>query len=371
MRYASLASGEPGSNCEYFFEAATMLTPFQPILRRISGAAVLLLCAACDGPSYERIQGETMGTYYSISYRASASCRPDSQELARTLDRINGVMSTYLATSELSLFNASRDLTPTSVSNELWHVLRAAATVHLHSGGAFDVTVGPLVNLWGFGPARVTEAPTSAAIADARSRIGMDKLNFGEVTVAKEAPDLYVDLSALAKGYAVDVLAAELVEARCRDFMVDIGGELRVRGESARGGAWRVGIEVPAAEAFGALHNVVALRDLAVATSGDYRNFRVIDGVRVDHVIDPRSGEPADNRVVSVTVIHPEAMYADAYATAIMVLGAEDGIALADNQGFATYILSRIDDSAGPQGDDPGFEVRYNDAMQRYLIDAP
>ena len=330
-----------------------------------------MLCAACEGPGYERLQGETMGTYYSVSYRASATCRPDAQHLAGTLERINAVMSTYLDTSELSRFNASRQLSPAAVSNELWNVLQAAANVHLHSGGAFDVTVGPLVNLWGFGPARVTEAPTTAAVAEARSRIGMDKLRIGEATLAKEIPDLYVDLSALAKGYAVDALTAQLIEARCRDFMVDIGGELRVRGDSARGGAWRVGIEVPAAGAFGALHNVVEIRDLAVATSGDYRNFRVFDGVRIDHVIDPRSGEPADNRVVSVTVIHPEAMYADAYATAIMVLGAEDGIALADSQGFATYILSRIDDSAGTQHDEPRFEVRYNEAMRRYLRDTP
>ncbi len=332
---------------------------------------VVSLLAGCGGADYAVFAGATMGTYYSVSYRAADGCQPSQTVVDTSLQSINAVMSTYETDSELSQFNRSTSASEQPASSELLSVLHAARRVHAETSGAFDVTVGPLVNLWGFGPERLTDAPTPDALAEVAAQIGMENLLMTDVGIGKRVPGLYVDLSALAKGYAVDQLADYMVSAGCDHFMVDIGGEIRVAGLNSRGESWRVGIEVPEAGAFGELQNVVTLTDASVATSGDYRNFRVIDGVRVDHVIDPRIAAPADNGVASVTVVHEEAMFADAYATAIMVLGAEAGVALADDLGFAVYVLTADPDSSdsGASGDERIFRVRYNAAMAQYLAE--
>ena len=186
--------------------------------------------------------------------------------------------------------------------------------------------------------------------------------------LAKLRPGVYIDLSALAKGYGVDRLAEVYLAAGCGDFMVDIGGEIRVSGLSPRGGPWRIGIEVPDPSAIGVSQTVLALSDISVATSGDYRNFRMVDGVRVDHVIDPRSGAPADNRVVSATVLHPSAMWADAYATALMVMELEEGMAFAEREGIAVYLMSHAEDGVGAVGQTNAqlrVESRYSARMAR------
>ncbi len=356
-----------------------LLTPFGAARRRFSDAGlkrlltgiVGVVLAGCGSADYTSVSGATMGTYYSITYRASAGCRVAQTAIDARLDEINAVMSTYQDDSELSRFNRSSSLSEQPVSAELATVLQIARQVHEETGGAFDVTVGPLVNLWGFGPERVTDAPSPAALTAVAGQMGMEKLRLTETGVSKGVSGLYVDLSALAKGYAVDEIVDSMLNAGCSDFMVDIGGEIRVAGMSSRADVWRVGIELPEAGAYGELQNVIQLTDASIATSGDYRNFRVIDGVRVDHVIDPRIKAPADNGVASVTVVHQRAILADAYATAIMVLGTEAGLALADDLGFAAYVLiSEPSDSEGQAGE-RRFAVRYNAAMTRYLAELP
>jgi thiamine biosynthesis lipoprotein len=169
-----------------------------------------------------------------------------------------------------------------------------------------------------------------------------------------------VDLSAIAKGYGVDRVALRLEEAGCTDYLVDVGGEVRARGASPRGDAWRVGIEVPDPERIGGVQRVLALHDLALATSGDYRNFIDLDGGRYSHTIDPRTGRPVSHRLASVTVAHPSAMWADGYATAINVLGPERGIDLAERLGLPVLLLVHAEN---------GFQERYTPAFTQLLQD--
>jgi FAD:protein FMN transferase len=304
-----------------------------------------------------------MGTYYGVQFAGDTGCDITQVDIDRRLEAINDVMSTYRPDSELSLINQSPADTEINISSELRYVLQAASELWRRSGGAFDVTVGPLVNLWGFGPEAQNQKPTAEQQAAAATRVGMDKLDTIDNSLSKQVDGLYIDLSALAKGYAVDEIAVLLSARGCNDYMVDIGGEIRVAGVNARGKPWRVGIEVPDASQLGLLQTVVSISDISIATSGDYRNYRVVDGQRIDHVLDPRTGKPANNRVVSATVLHPSAMWADGYATALMVLGMEEGMRFAQEQEIAAYLMAKSDNSAAEEA----FESRYTAAMKSFL----
>ncbi len=328
-------------------------------LTRFCCAVLLGFVAGCE-KGYETVRGETMGTYYAVQYAAS-QCTVAPAAIDALLATINAAMSTYQADSELSAFNASTLTSPQAASDELLTVLQAAHDVYDATGGALDVTVGPLVDLWGFGPALFTGPPSDEAQAAVAQRVGMHLLELSPGTVRKQRPDISVDLSALAKGYAVDRVAALYGAAGCRDFMVDIGGEMRVAGRNPRGTPWQIGIEVPDPAQLGVLRTALTVTGVGIATSGDYRNFQVVDGRRVDHVIDPRRGEPADNAVVSVTVLAPTAMLADAYATALMVTDVDTGLAIADREGLAAYVMYR--DPQAPET----IRARYNAAMRPYL----
>ena len=324
--------------------------------------SLMVLVGCADGP-YERLGGETMGTYFAVTYQPSDQCRPAQTDLGVLLDGVTASMSTYIPDSELSRFNASKSTDWIEISADLEHVLMASHAVWRQSGGAFDVTVGPLVNLWGFGPGESPAVPDAAARQAAAAQIGMDKLDLRDGAVRKLSAGVSIDLSAVAKGFGVDVLARYLLAQGCVHFLVDIGGEIRAAGVNERGSAWRVGVEQPRAEQLGGLHAVLQISDMAVATSGDYRNFRMVNGRRVDHVLDPRSGEPADNRIVSSTVVHRSAMWADAYATAMMVLGWDEAFRLADELALPVYLIRRIGDDAA----EPRFESRYNAEMRAFI----
>ena len=224
--------------------------------------------------------------------------------------------------------------------------------------GAFDVTIGPLVNLWGFGPTNAEETPTEFEQEAVAERIGMENLELASNSIVKKQPNLFIDLSAIAKGYAVDRVAEKLSSLGCKDYLVDIGGESFVKGQNQAGTPWKIGIEVPSPDRRG-IQRVLALSDLAIATSGDYRNFRETAVGRVSHVMDPRNKLPVTSNIVSATVLHRSAMMADAYATSMMVLGYEDGMKLAEAQNFPVYLL--LEESGGR------LEERYNDHMMEYL----
>ena len=309
-----------------------------------------------------------MGTTYAIQWhdvKNGQSCQVKQAEVADLLLQINAAMSTYLPDSELSRVNQTEAGVWVDLSPELAEVISVAQTIWQQSAGAFDVTVGPLVNLWGFGPDTGVMRPSQAQQQQAGAYVGMDKLEFNGSRLRKQHADLYIDLSALAKGYAVDRLAQLMSQRGCEQFMVDIGGEIRTKGINRHGKPWQIGIEVPDPNQLGTLQTVLALSDLSIATSGDYRNFRLVDGVRVDHVIDPRTRMPAASTVVSATVLHPSTMWADAYATVLMVLGVEEGLAFANEQGFPAYVMYRT--STPDDAQTFGFAARYNKQMAGYL----
>jgi thiamine biosynthesis lipoprotein len=224
-------------------------------------------------------------------------------------------------------------------------VLKKSQEVYERSGGAFDPTVGPLVNAWGFGPAGA-KPKDSIDINQLLPLVGFDKVFFDEETVHKSRPGIYLDFSAIAKGYAVDVVADLLEAEGIVNMLVEIGGELVARGVNDKGEVWKVGINRPdEKEMSNELFSIIALNDKALATSGNYRNYYVVDSVRYSHTIDPRSGYPVQHGLLSATVVAPDCMTADAYATALMVMGTENAITLLDQVEELEAFLIYNDDS--------------------------
>ena len=308
------------------------------------------------------ISGPTMGTTYTVKLHGAEADRDQLQVAIDTvLERINDSMSTWRADSELSRFNKSKSTDWFPVSAELTRVVAAAEKISNASDGAFDVTVGPLVNLWGFGPeGRAAAPPSEQQIENIMPLVGYRKLAVSTIPPAlrKQHPGMYVDLSGIAKGYAVDAIAQLLDERKVRAYLVEIGGELRARGARNDGTPWRIAIERPVPGTRNA-QSIVALRDSAIATSGDYRNYVERDGQRYTHTIDPRSGRPITNVLASVSVVTDTAMRADAFATAIMVLGPEEGYALAVREALAAQLVVK----AGG-----GFEVRATPKFEALLL---
>jgi thiamine biosynthesis lipoprotein len=275
------------------------------------------------------------------------------------LEAINDSMSTWLDDSEISRFNRLPAGGGMAVSPRFAAVLEAALAIGAASGGAYDVTVAPLVDLWGFGAEGPRDGiPDPAALAATRARVGQEKLGWdpGRRWLDKRAA-IAINFSSIAKGYAVDRVAAILEAAGFADYLVEIGGEMRVAGLSPRGDAWRVAVERPEAGTR-AVARGIELSDRAIATSGDYRNFFTVDGERYSHLIDPRSGAPVTHDVVSVTVVDESCMVADGWATALAVLGREAALEVAAEAGLAVYLLAR-------EGE--GFEEYSSPAFAPYL----
>lgn len=305
------------------------------------------LLAACGGPGEELIEfsGTTMGTTYSVKVvHAPDSFDPDqlNREIDRILEQIDQKMSTYDPDSELSRFNQSDSTEWIDVSEELFLVIEEALRVSLLTEGAFDITVGPLVNLWGFGPDMQTaDLPPDEDIAGALSRVGYGHIHIRNTppAIRKDRADIYLDLSALAKGYAVDKVAEYLESLGISNYLVDVGGELRLKGHNARGKSWSIGIEKPS-PGRRTVQQIIQISDAGMATSGDYRNFFEKDGKRYSHTISPRTGRPVTHTLASVTVISESAMYADAMATALLVLGPETGYQLASREKLAALFIA-------------------------------
>ncbi|ADE15633.1 ApbE family lipoprotein [Nitrosococcus halophilus Nc 4] len=302
---------------------------------------------ACLGSAEDRLTwltGATMGTGYSVKIvDLPAGIDPESLDhhIAQLLEEVNGLMSTYQEASELSRFNRSRRTDWIAVSPELVKVLEEAQRISRLSEGAFDVTVGPLVNLWGFGPSPyVDDLPPRQQVEAARERVDFKQLQIRRLppAIRKAQGDIYVDLSGIAKGYGVDRIA-ELLEAQgIENYLVDIGGEERIQGYGPQGGPWRIAIERPVAGKR-SVQRILELDSSAVATSGDYRNYFEREGKRYSHTLDPRTGWPITHKLVSVTVLSATAMRADALATALMVLGPEQGFRLAEREQIAALFL--------------------------------
>ena len=320
--------------------------------------AVLIVACGCDihlidtsitfpGDSWNEFQGSTMGTHYTV--KVNGVDKKETIEFAGTrisekLAYIDGMMSTYKPDSELSRFNQHQSTEPFKVSLEMIEIFQAARGVSDATNGAFDITVGPIVNAWGFGPEKKSAPPTEAELAALLPRVGYKMLSVDAAasTIRKERPDIYCDLSGIAQGYAADEIAALLDELGVENYMIDISGEFRTRGINERGEQWQIGIERPdAAERTAQL--VVPLSNMSLATSGDYRNYREENGVRLSHEIDPATGKPVQHKLASATIITERCTFADAYATALMVLGPEKALEVANEKGLAVYLLVRND----------------------------
>ena len=284
-----------------------------------------------------------MGTVYTIKYTPSRTGHAPEQvqqQVDQLLKEINQEMSTYIQDSEISLINQNRSDDWIDLSPRLFKVVKAAKTVYLLSEGAFDVTVGPLVNLWGFGPDGNRALPDEAQIEQAKQAVGFEKILLDEESqrMKKTRPGIYLDLSAIAKGFGVDEVGDLLVDFEINSYMVDIGGEVKTKG-TKKGQLWKIGIETPD-DRSRTIKKILKLSDMAMATSGNYRNFFESGGKRFSHTIDPETGHPVEHRLVSVTVLTPTScMEADAFATALMVLGPRAGMAFANKIDVAAYFI--------------------------------
>lgn len=314
-------------------------------------AVVSLLLGACsdgDRLNQRELSGSSMGTTFSVKLIAAPAGLDEAalqRQIESRLAAIEQSMSTYISDSDLTLFNESRSTDWLETSAELCNAIAGAQSISRYTDGAFDVTVGPLVNLWGFGPGEpVSKPPDGKAIDNVMRRVGYRHLQTDCAIPAlrKTLPELYVDLSAYAKGYAVDEIAALLDERKLPNYLVEIGGELRVRGVNAGGRHWSIAVEKPMTAAR-SVQSIVDLTDTALATSGDYRNYFEHDGVRYSHTIDPETGAPVAHALASVTVVAETAAFADAIATALLVLGPVDGMEFAEREQIAAYFLLRSD----------------------------
>ena len=304
--------------------------------QRIIVLIVLLITTGAASQTEHLIAGRTMGTTYHIKVVAAASedLSGLKEKIERRLLELNQVFSTYIESSEISRFNALQQTGQKfKVSDDFMQVMRVARDIHRLSEGAWDGTINPLVDLWSFGPTRrEPRMPPADAIKALVPKIGFEHIQIKEPNfLVKNLAEVTLDLNAIAKGYAVDQVSELAAAAGYNNYLVEIGGEVYAAGLRQDGQRWRVGINRPQKDAASnAVYRVVSVFNQAFATSGDYRNFFEIDGVRYSHVIDPRSGYPVSNGVVSVSVIADNCTLADGLATAIMVMGAASGIRLVD-----------------------------------------
>ncbi len=321
-------------------------------ITHLLGFACALALVAC-APLRQRedvvvLRGATMGTTWTVKLAVPRG--RDAAQLQRAVqdevDRVVAQMSTYEADSDLSRYNRAPAGTWVRLPAEFFGVLSYALDLARDTGGAYDPTVGPLVNAWGFGPgSHAHVVPADADIDAARARVGWQRVQLDPVMRRAYQPGgAYLDLSSVAKGFGTDQVARRLEREGVADFLVDISGELRAHGRRPGGGDWQVGIEQPgaavaAANAPDEIARVVALRDRAIATSGDYRHFFEDGGRFYSHHIDPRTGRPVEHRVASVTTIADDCMHADSIGTALMVLGPERGMDWARERGLAVLML--------------------------------
>jgi len=309
--------------------------------------------------TYRNEKGLIFGTMFSITYQHDKSLRT---EIDKELERFDASLSMFNDSSIISRINRNEDITADSLFTK---VFRQAMRISEATNGSLDITVAPLVNAWGFG---FTEniSPTSDKIDSLLQIVGWQKVQLtNEGKVIKEDPRIMLDCSAIAKGYAVDVIAALLKSKGVQNYMVDIGGEVNVAGVNPSGGMWRIGINKPEDDPLSrnqSLQSILEVSGVGIATSGNYRNFYYKDGMKYAHTIDPKTGYPVQHSILSSTVIAKDCMTADAYSTAFMVMGLEKAKALVESHPEieAYFIFS---DEKGE------FQTYMTDGMKKYVAD--
>ena len=311
------------------------------------------------GGEYYPIQGFTQGTTYSITYQHPT--RHDIQgEIDSLLKEFDSSLSTYEPNSLISAIN--RNLPDVLTDSMFRTVFRESARVYQLTGGAFDITLGPVINAWGFGPGDKLEVD-SALIDSLLQFVGMEKVFLEGERIVKSHPQVQLNVNAIAQGYAVDVVASYLEELGCRNYMVEIGGEIRTRGVNPKGNFWRIGVDRPE---FGnmipgqQLQVIISMHNRSLATSGNYRKFYEKDGVRITHTLDPATGYPKESELLSVTILCDKCITADAYATACMAMGLEKAKDFVeDKKGVDAYFI---------YGDELGaYQVWYSEGLNKYM----
>lgn len=313
--------------------------------------AVTILLSSCSEKGLDRdlivISGQTMGTGYVVKI-VTAETIPKQRfleikdEIDSLLEVVNQQMSIYIDNSEITLFNHFKKTDWFPVSTETAEIFKQSLEISEKSEGAFDITVGPLVNLWGFGSEKKSaNMPNENSITQIMQLIGYQKISakLSPPSIRKKVLNIYCDLAAIAKGYGVDRIAKYLEFNGISDYLVEIGGEIRAKGRNQQDTVWQIGIATPENES--GIQTVIPLSNLSMATSGDYRFYFERKGVRYSHIINPKTGKPITHKLASVTVIHTSCAYADAMATAIIVLGPEDGYKLAQRENLPVLLIIR------------------------------
>jgi len=333
--------------------------------------AALLVSVSCQSipqrQQYE-YQGRAMGTSFSVKVVTRGLPETEVAAINSTIEdvlsAVNAKMSTYLDTSELSRINRHDSGDPMEVSPEMLEVLVSARQIGIATNGAFDITVGPVVNAWGFGPkGRPGKPPTDEELDRLAGLTGWDEIEIDDAgsRIRKTSPEAGCDLAGIAKGFGVDQVSEALSDGGYSDHMVEVGGEVRVSGRNSSGEPWRIAVERPAT-AGRTIHRVLALSDQAMATSGDYRNFFEENGVRYSHIIDPRTLRPIRHRTASVSVVDQFCMQADGFATALLVLGENEGYEMAVAQNLAALFLIREADGDFTEKATPRFVTLFGEA---------
>lgn len=335
----------------------------------ICSAALISACS--DQPTYQKIEGQTMGTSYHISYQHpdGVDAKAIQASIDQRLQDINISMSTYMDDSTISKFNRLPSATPIEIGADFAKVLSDSQSIYQASNQAFDPTVYPLVELWGFGKQmsveRLQSPPNADEIAKAKAVIGLDKVVVNGQSIQKTVDGVGLDFSAIAKGYAVDVIAQTLKDSYgITNYMVEIGGEVATLGQNDKGKPWTLAVDAPVADSSVKTRNTITTLtqpkdgSLHIATSGNYRNSVEYDGVRYSHTINPVTGNPVADGAPSVTVLHDSVALADGWATALTAMPYADALATANREGIqALFIIENSNKT--------GFDIVKTDAMQQ------
>lgn len=291
---------------------------------------------------YTTDSGHIFGTQYNIKYKSVEDLH---KEIKATLLQVDNSLSMFNKNSIISAFNNNRDTTANEMFTEVFNL---AQEISAKTGGAFDITVAPLVNAWGFG-FKKDELPDSATVEELRSKVGHTTVSLVDGKLVKQNPSTMLDCSAIAKGYGCDMIARMLDSRNITDYMIEIGGEVVTKGKNDRGTAWNISISKPTENTTGS-HNahqrIVAISGKAMATSGNYRNFRIENGKKFAHTIDPRTGYPVQHSLLSATVIADNCAKADAYATSFMVMGLEKAIEQCKSDSIEAFFIYSNEDGA-------------------------
>lgn len=314
---------------------------------RLAFFGLLFLLSACEQQTdIAKLSGSTMGTTWSVQIAEAslANTKLIENKIKERLIAINNEFSTYQNDSTISRFNQHQSTTPFNVSQEFFAVAQTADNISRLTAGAFDPTLAPLIRLWGFGQDIKTELPSDKSIADAKQLVGYQQLilDSSNNTLQKKHPEISIDYSAIAKGYAVDQISDLLLQEDLKNHLVEIGGELKANGKKPNNKPWTIAIAKPIPGKPSAMQTIT-LENEGIATSGNYNNFFFYAGKRYSHTLDPRTARPVTHTLASTTVRHESTMIADALATALMVMGTQEGINFANKHKLKVFMLNKED----------------------------